>query len=94
MPYLIRKNMLWKKKVKQEAINALEIVGRHENWNLKSAELPYELQRLIEIARALTMRPELLLLDKSVADLNLSELIRLCKIIEKIAKLEIPIIFN
>ena len=55
----------------EDIIDFLEI----EEWrNHPVALLPYGIQKLVELGRALAMDPELLLLDEPVAGMNLEEL--------------------
>ena len=54
----------------EDIIDFLEI----EEWrNHPVALLPYGIQKLVELGRALAMDPELLLLDEPVAGMNLEE---------------------
>lgn len=54
----------------EDIIDFLEIPG----WrNHPVALLPYGIQKLVELGRALAMEPELLLLDEPVAGMNLEE---------------------
>lgn len=46
--------------------------------------LPYGVQKLIELARALVLRPSLLLLDEPVAGMNPTERVELSGVIRKI----------
>lgn len=59
--------------VEQRAMEALDRVGlAHVAW-LDPATLSYGLQRRVEIARAITMHPRLLLLDEPTAGMRESE---------------------
>jgi len=55
---------------KQEAHELLEFVGLSKHANIWARNLPYGLQRRLEIARALATRPRLLLLDEPAAGMN------------------------
>lgn len=59
---------------KESALNLLRFVGighlAYKNVN----DLPYGHQKLVEIARALALKPDLILLDEAVAGLNQSEI--------------------
>jgi branched-chain amino acid transport system ATP-binding protein len=48
--------------------------------------LPYGIQRRVEIGRALTMKPKLLLLDEPAAGLNSAEVVGLMRLIQWIQK--------
>jgi branched-chain amino acid transport system ATP-binding protein len=52
------------------ADQALERVGMSGYGDVSPAELPYGMQRRVEIARALAVGPKLLLLDEPVAGMN------------------------
>lgn len=59
--------------VHEVAEAALERVGIGEHATAVPHDLPYGLQRRVEIARALAMNPKLLLLDEPMAGMNRSE---------------------
>ncbi|MFF8360113.1 ABC transporter ATP-binding protein [Streptomyces chartreusis] len=58
---------------RQAAAAALERVGLAGAERLRPHQLPYGAQRRVEIARAIAMRPALLLLDEPVAGMNRQE---------------------
>jgi branched-chain amino acid transport system ATP-binding protein len=62
----------------------LEKVALAEKAEETASNLPYGEQRRLEIARALAMEPELLLLDEPAAGMNPRETSRLMKLIENI----------
>ena len=57
----------------ERAEEALEFFGLAEVRSRLARSLPYGLQRKVEMARALTARPKLLLLDEPVAGMNHDE---------------------
>jgi branched-chain amino acid transport system ATP-binding protein len=67
--------LMWKREKQrwQEATAALERVGLGGFLDLPASALPYGQQRMLELARALTARPRVLLLDEPSAGLNDSE---------------------
>ncbi|MBZ0301686.1 MAG: ABC transporter ATP-binding protein [Anaerolineae bacterium] len=57
----------------EEALHHLELFGLAEQANFQAGNLPYGMQRRLEIARALATSPRLLLLDEPAAGMNVSE---------------------
>lgn len=73
-------------RIDRTAREILEIMSLKEHsWELVK-NLPYGLQRKVEIARALTVRPRLLLLDEPSAGMNLGEKQALIDLIRWIRK--------
>ncbi len=66
------------------AMELLNFVGLGERAYNKAKDLPYGLQRLLEIARALAVEPQILLLDEPAAGLNPQEVEEMVKLIRKI----------
>lgn len=66
----------WKKMEKttrEVSMELLERVGLADRANQAAGTLPYGLQRRLEIARALSLKPDLLLLDEPAAGMNAEE---------------------
>jgi len=61
------------KKAKEKARELLRMVGLESYQDEQPSNLPYGLQRKLEIARALAIRPKVLLLDEPAAGLNPKE---------------------
>ena len=77
----------WEKKeaeIKKESMELLDIVGLADRAGQAAGTLPYGLQRRLEIARALSLKPELLLLDEPAAGMNAEEVSQLNELIKKI----------
>ncbi len=69
------------------ALDMLEFVGlRRSDANATAKNLPYGLQRRLEIARALASNPKLLLLDEPTAGMNPNETIDLTNFIQRLRK--------
>jgi ABC-type branched-subunit amino acid transport system ATPase component/ABC-type branched-subunit amino acid transport system permease subunit len=74
------------------ALTLLGMVGLADQARIPAKDLPYGAQRLLEIARALARRPELLILDEPAAGLAHPDVIRLLEIIRLIHQRGITII--
>lgn len=71
-------------KYKEYAINLLRFLGIEHLAYKNVNDLPYGYQKLVEIARALSVKPDLILLDEAVAGLNPSETEEIFKVLEKL----------
>ena len=70
-----------------KALDLLEFVGLNRaDADVTAKNLPYGLQRRLEIARALGTEPKLLLLDEPTAGMNPNETIDLTKFIQRLRK--------
>ena len=74
------------KKLNEQAAELIEIMGLGDRKDLIANNLPYGLQRRLEIARALALMPKLLLLDEPAAGMNPDETEQLMKLISEIRK--------
>lgn len=77
---------------RQRAASLLQFVGLADLANEEARNLPYGKQRLLEIARALGLNPQLLLLDEPAAGLTAPDIKDLVAIIRKIREHGITII--
>ncbi|MBI5954505.1 MAG: ABC transporter ATP-binding protein [Chloroflexi bacterium] len=69
------------------ALDMLEYVGlKRSDASVTAKNLPYGLQRRLEIARALASQPKLLLLDEPTAGMNPNETIDLTNFIQRLRK--------
>ena len=77
----------WKsmeKITREESMALLERVGLADRADQAAGTLPYGLQRRLEIARAISLRPNLLLLDEPAAGMNADEVVHLNELIVSI----------
>jgi len=76
MPQKLVKNSRYAKEekaIREYADELLNMMGLYERKDFMANNLPYGLQRRLEIARALAVRPKLLLLDEPAAGMNPEE---------------------
>jgi branched-chain amino acid transport system permease protein len=76
----------------QAAREALAFVGLQGAENHDPASLPFGHQRLVEIARALALRPRMLLMDEPASGLNDAETERLSELIVRVAALGVTVL--
>lgn len=79
-------------KLRDQAEEALKVLGIWEERDRKAVTLPYGSQRKVEIARAIVAQPKLLLLDEPTAGMNIRETEDLLNVISKIHDLGITIL--
>lgn len=71
-------------RLKEEALNLLDVVDLRHVADVRSADLSYGMQRRLEIARAMATQPKLLLLDEPAAGMNPQEKEELNAMVRKI----------
>ena len=89
LPKFLVKNSRYAKQEKQlqeYTDELLEIMGLYDRKDFVASNLPYGLQRRLEIARALAVKPKLLLLDEPAAGMNPEETNQLMNLIDDIRK--------
>jgi branched-chain amino acid transport system ATP-binding protein len=75
-----------RKEISEKSQVILTRMGLSKNLYDCSMDLPYGLQRRLEIARALATQPELLLLDEPAAGMNPQEKLELAQLIDQLRK--------
>jgi len=81
------KTMKEEANARAKALDLLEFVGlKRTDANVTAKNLPYGLQRRLEIARALATEPKLLLLDEPTAGMNPNETHDLTDFIQRLRK--------
>jgi branched-chain amino acid transport system ATP-binding protein len=70
--------------LKEQAMAMLKILDLERVANHRSADLPYGMQRRLEIARAMATQPQLLLLDEPAAGMNPNEKVDLMNTVRKL----------
>ncbi len=81
------------KKMKQESEKVLEFLGFHINVGKKVEELTLVEKEVVEIAKAMLLKPKILILDEVTAPLNKDEVDHLFKIINDLKNNGMGIIF-
>ncbi len=71
---------------------ALHFVGLWHVRDTLVSSLPHEQQRLVEIARALAMRPKMILLDEPAAGMNPTEVERLVSCVQKMKAIGLTVL--
>ncbi len=74
------------KQLQEQAAELIDIMGLASRKDLVANNLPYGLQRRLEIARALALMPKILLLDEPAAGMNPDETEQLMKLIIEIRR--------
>lgn len=78
--------------IREKGQEALDFMGVGEFADTVASNLPYGLQRRLEIARAIASEPKVLLLDEPAAGMNPSESSELMKDIARISELGIDVL--
>ena len=79
-------------RIETQAMEALAFMGVDQYADVVAQNLPYGLQRRLEIARALASQPKIILLDEPAAGMNPAESLDLMKDIGRIAQLGVNVL--
>jgi len=71
------------KEARQEALDALNLVGLQDRKDVIATHMTLSDRRLLEVARALVSKPLITLLDEPMAGLNPSEIINMLQVIDR-----------
>jgi ABC-type branched-subunit amino acid transport system ATPase component/ABC-type branched-subunit amino acid transport system permease subunit len=80
-----RRSAIEEEETRQNALALLAFLEIEHLAHAEAQSLPYGLQRMVEIARALASGPSILLLDEPAAGVNPSEIDRLSNMIRRVA---------
>lgn len=83
-PFLNSRVKHSEKELREMGMHYLNLVGIDHLAHNRADSLPYGLQRKLEIARALALEPQLLLLDEPAAGMNPEETMELARLIKSI----------
>ncbi len=72
------------KEIKHRAQELLEMMGVERFADEVVTNLPYGVQRKVELARAMAVQPELLLLDEPTAGMNPEEMVEMMDVVRRI----------
>jgi branched-chain amino acid transport system ATP-binding protein len=78
--------------IREKALEALKFMGVDQYADTVASNLPYGIQRRLEIARALASQPKVILLDEPAAGMNPAESSELMKDISRISELGIDVL--
>jgi branched-chain amino acid transport system ATP-binding protein len=83
---VLRMPRFWReeKALKEKARALLDIMGLSDRADVMANNLPYGLQRRLEITRALALDPKLILLDEPAAGMNPDETLHLMRLIGEV----------
>ena len=79
-------------RIEEQAMEALAFMGVDQYADVVAQNLPYGLQRRLEIARALASQPKIILLDEPAAGMNPAESMELMTDIGRISELGINVL--
>jgi len=80
------------RRIHDEALYWLRFAGIEELVDVKAANLPFGKGRLLEIARAMALRPHIILMDEPAAGLNSRETLGLAALIRSIREAGVTVV--
>jgi len=80
------------RRIHDEALYWLRFAGIEELVDVKAANLPFGKGRLLEIARAMALRPHIILMDEPAAGLNSQETLGLAALIRSIREAGVTVV--
>ncbi len=75
------------------ALECIEMTGLNSSMHLKSASLPVEKRKRLDLCRALALKPKVMMLDECLAGLNPHEMEEGLELVRKINRSGISVIF-
>ena len=72
------------RRIRQRALHWLDFTGISDMAQTKAASIPFGKGRLLEIARAMALEPDIILMDEPAAGLNTRETLDLAALIRKV----------
>ncbi len=88
----LARNRREEKSIREESLKTIELLGLENVCSKEAVNLPFGIQRSVELARALAAEPDLMLLDEPASGLNIYETGRLSDLILKIRDMGITIL--
>lgn len=88
MPWALREE----RRIREEALQWLDFTGITDLQHVTAGNLPFGKGRLLEIARALAVKPHMILMDEPAAGLNSQETMGLAKLILAIREMGITVV--
>jgi branched-chain amino acid transport system ATP-binding protein len=79
-------------RIRAEALEWLEFTGISDLADVTAGNISFGKGRLLEIARALAVRPSIILMDEPAAGLNSRETLGLARLIQRIRDLDITVV--
>jgi ABC-type branched-subunit amino acid transport system ATPase component len=88
LPWVVKEE----RRIRAASLEVLEFTGLADEASRVAGSLPFGNQRILEIARGLAMKPQLLMLDEPAAGLNIRETSDVAGLISRIRDLGITIL--